>query len=809
MLSPYRVLDLCDERGQLAGMLLGDLGADVIRVEPPGGSDARRVGPFLDDGPEAERSLSFAAYNRNKRSVTLDFGTPEGRASFLDLVAGSDFVLDSGPPSLLDAAGLGFERLRGVNPQIVHVRTTPFGCDGPYANHPFADLTIASLGGPVALQGEADRAPVRMSVPQVWRHAGAETAVAALVAHTRMRTTGDGVFVDVSAQAAMAWTTLNASVASAIQGRDMERMGCDLQIGPTSLPLVHACKDGHLIALGLGALFGLLRPWMLEAGVIDEAFLDREDWTTYDSRFFRGGNFEIPIEELTDTYDRFFATRTKRELFEPGLAIGATLAPVQTLDDLLSFHQLAERGYFTDVELANGKRVKAPGAFAKSAGAPLARFEPAPRLGQHTGEVLDELEHAPRKRTPFAVDEPAAFPFQGLKVADFSWVGVGPISGKYLADHGADVIRVESQNRADVLRAAGPYKDDEPGWNRSHYYGEFNTSKRSLGLDLKHERAGEVSARLLAWADVVLESFTPGAADRLGIGYDAARAANPGVILVSTCLMGQTGPAASMAGYGYHAAGVAGFYEVAGWPDRPPAGPWQAYTDTIAPRFLTTTLIAALDHKRRSGEGCHIDLGQLEAALHFLAPEILARQATGEHFTRMGNRAKSAAPQGVYPCGGNDEWCAIAVEDDAQWRALRAALGDPEWARASELDTLPGRLAAHAALDAGLAAWTRAREPRDAMETLLAAGVPAGHVQRSSDLLVDPQLRHRAFHREFEHAEMGRVPYSGHQFRISGYDSGPRGPAPLLGGESFEILGEELGFDVEAIADLMASGAIG
>jgi benzylsuccinate CoA-transferase BbsF subunit len=279
--------------------------------------------------------------------------------------------------------------------------------------------------------------------------------------------------------------------------------------------------------------------------------------------------------------------------------------------------------------------------------------------------------------------------------------------------------------------------------------------------------------------------------------------------MVSTCLMGQTGPAASMAGYGYHAAGVAGFYEVAGWPDRPPAGPWQAYTDTIAPRFLTTTLIAALDHRRRTGDGRHIDLGQLEAAVHFLAPEILARQATGEHFTRMGNRSKTAAPQGVYPCVGNDQWCALAVEDDDQWRALRGAIGDPEWARAGELDTLAGRLAAHDTLDAGLAAWTLEREPRDAMQTLLAAGVPAGHVQRSSDLLVDPQLAHRAFHREFEHAEMGRVPYSGHQFRISGYDSGPRGPAPLLGAESFEILGDDLGFDVEAIADLMASSAIG
>jgi benzylsuccinate CoA-transferase BbsF subunit len=198
----------------------------------------------------------------------------------------------------------------------------------------------------------------------------------------------------------------------------------------------------------------------------------------------------------------------------------------------------------------------------------------------------------------------------------------------------------------------------------------------------------------------------------------------------------------------------------------------------------------------------------MEAALHFLAPEILCHQATGESFDRTANRARDAAPQGVYPCAGQDEWCAIAIENDAQWQALRRVLGDPEWARDTALDHVAGRIAAHDSLDVGLAAWTRSRDPREVMRTLLAAGVPAGHVQRSSDLLRDPQLAHRHFHRELDHAEMGRVPYSGHQFRVSGYDNGPRSAAPLLGGESFEFLTEDLDIDPELVADWMASGAI-
>jgi crotonobetainyl-CoA:carnitine CoA-transferase CaiB-like acyl-CoA transferase len=725
-------------------------------------------------------------------------------------------VFDSGPPGALAEFGIHFDALRALNPHIVHVQITAFGSDGPYAEYPASDLTIAALGGPLSIQGDADMPPVRMSVPQSWRHAGAEAAVAAMVALERVRTTGEAVFVDVSAQAAMTWTMLNATLAHAIQGENYERSGADLQLGTVPFPLVHACKDGFVIVLTNAANFAGLRDWMLEDGIIDDAWLAREDWSTYDYRLFRNDELLLSFEELTATYRRFIAQYTKAELFQRGLDRGVTLAPVNTLDDLLAFEQLATRDYFVDVEfpaaeVGEARSARAPGAFAKFSNAALEIGRPAPRLGEHTEEVLREIAEAPRERTPLRdtpSDGSTALPFEGLKVADFSWVGVGPISAKYLADHGATVVRIESQSRGDALRTAGPFKDAKAGWNRSHFFGEFNNSKRSLALDLKHPKSLAVAERALEWADVVLESFTPGALDRLGLGYARARELNPSVIMASTCLMGQTGPFAQLAGYGYHAAGVAGFYEITGWPDRPPAGPWQAYTDTIAPRFLATTLLAALDERRRTGAGTHIDLGQLEAALHFLAPELLARQLDGTEFTRVGNRDREAAPHGVYPCAGEDQWCAIAVEDDAQWSALRRVLGEPDWARDTKLDSAAARLAESDRIDTELSKWTATRPAQSVMSELCAAGIPAGKIQRSSDLLVDPQYAHREFHRWFEHSEMGNVPYSGHQFRITGYANGPRSASPTLGEHSFEVLGDFLGFSDEEIAELMGSGAL-
>jgi crotonobetainyl-CoA:carnitine CoA-transferase CaiB-like acyl-CoA transferase len=806
MLEPYRVLDLTDVRGQIAGMMLADLGAEVVRIEPPEGSPARRAAPLLDDAPEGLRSLSFAAYNRGKRSVVLDLSDGSSRESFAALVRASDFVLDSGPPSILEEAGFGFERLRELNPRVVHVRVTPFGSDGPRAGQPASDLTVAALGGPVALQGDPDRAPLRLSVPQVWRHAGAEAALAAMVGHARMRTTGEAVFVDVSAQAVMIWTMLNASVAHAIQGEDFERQGSALQIGTGAIQLVHRCADGYIVTLRLGAAFQKIADWLVEDGLIDPSFLDREDWSTWDRRVARGGELSVSREELYEIFERFYARHGKKELFERGLALDVTHAPVQKLADLLVFEQLESRGYFVPHTLPDGRVVKAPGLFARTGGVRVG--EPAAALGAHTAETLSAIP-GPRPSGEVSGAEKRDLPFAGLKVADFSWVGVGPITAKVLADHGADVVHIESQARPDDLRTAGPFKDGQPGWNRSHFFGDFNASKRSLALDLKHQRAPEIVVRLLGWADVVLESFTPGTAARLGLGYEQASAANPGVIMASTCLLGQSGPFAQMAGYGYHAAAVAGFYDLIGWPDRPPSGPWNAYTDTIAPRFLATTLLAALDRHRREGRGAYIDLAQMEASLHLLAPELLDHQASGMVYGRRGNRASDAAPQGIYPCAGEDRWCAIAVETDVHWTKLRQALGDPGWARDPALATIEGRLERHDEIDRELTAWTSGRSDREVEDILSAAGVPAGCVQRSRDLLLDPQLQHRGFHRVHTHGEMGEVPYSGHAYRVHGYEHGPRGPAPLLGEHSFEVLTQTLELGEEEAAALIASGAVG
>jgi benzylsuccinate CoA-transferase BbsF subunit len=297
--------------------------------------------------------------------------------------------------------------------------------------------------------------------------------------------------------------------------------------------------------------------------------------------------------------------------------------------------------------------------------------------------------------------------------------------------------------------------------------------------------------------------------DRLGLGYEAAREINPSVVMLSTSLMGSHGPASNLAGYGYHAGAIAGYYEVTGWPDLPPDGPWLAYTDTVAPRFQVAALLAALDHRRRTGEGQHVEFAQLDAAMQFLAPEVMEVEAGAASPTRLGNRARDAAPQGAYPCAGTDQWCAIAVESDDQWRALRSALGEPDWARSEALDTTAGRLAAHDAIDEQLSTWTRSQEPRKVMETLTAAGVPAGVVQRSSDLLVDPQYRHRGFWREYEHPEIGLAPYPGPPIRIQGYDAGARARDPLFNEHTVEVLSQVLGMSDEEIAAGFASGAIG
>jgi crotonobetainyl-CoA:carnitine CoA-transferase CaiB-like acyl-CoA transferase len=809
MLDPYVVLDFTDSRGELGPMLLADLGADVIRVETRHGSPARQAFPTIegDVGAESDlQSLQFRAFNRNKRSIVLDPAVADDLATLASLIERAHFIFESSPGGGLAGYGMDFEACRALNATIVFVEISAFGVDGPRADFVGSDLVIAALGGPVALQGVTERAPVRLSVPQVWRHAGAEAAAAAMVAHTLRLRTGEAQHVDLSAQCVMTWTLLNAMDAKAIQGFEFKRSGDSLNTGGMTVQLVYATKDGHLVAIPQSKVILGCLDWMVADGLVDESLRDI-DWESYDLDIEPPIKPEVPFtrDEGTALLSQFLGKHTSSELFEFGLENGVSLAPVNTLSSLLALNQLSERDYWRPTSIGP-EEINMPGLWAKPNRGSMRIRRLAPKLGEHS-EQIRSLAKQPVAPLECGSEE-GVLPFAGIKVADFSWVGVGPISGKYLADHGADVVRIESETRPDVLRAGGPFTDGAPGWNRSQFFGDFNTSKQSITLDMKNADALAIAKRLVLESDVLIESFAPGAIDRMGLSYEALSAEHPDLIMISTCLMGQTGPASGLAGFGYHAGAIAGFYEVTGWPDLGPNGPWIAYTDTIAPRFISTLLAAALDHRRRTGEGCYIDVAQIETALHFLAPELLDLQVNGHQATRMGNRSRYYAPQGCYPCIGEDQWLAIGVETEYQWQALCLAINRPDWADDVSLASDAGRLAQHDVLDQGIAAWTNGQEPTEAMVMLQAQGVPAGVVQLSGELLSDPQYAHRDFYRTFEHPEMGVIPYAGHAYKISGYNNGPRGPAPCLGQHSFEILSEFLNLTDEEVAQAYAAGVI-
>ncbi len=398
--------------------------------------------------------------------------------------------------------------------------------------------------------------------------------------------------------------------------------------------------------------------------------------------------------------------------------------------------------------------------------------------------------------------------FDGVKVADFSWVGAGPITTRYLADYGATVVRIESSARPEFLRTSPPFPDGEPGVNRSAFYATFNGGKQGISLNLKTTKGVEVARRLIAWADIVAESFTAGAMGRLRLDYERARSINPSVIYFSSTNQGQTGPYAAQPGFGTQLVSLAAFTDLSGWPDRDPAGTYGAYTDFIAPRFGAAALAGALEYRRRTGRGMHIDLSQLECALQFLTPLVLEETAMGRSPSRNGNRSLRAAPHNAFPCLGKDRWCAITVFTDAEWTALRGAMGDPEWARERRFASLLGRKRNEEELDERIGTWTSQLEAHRLMEILQEAGVPAGVVQNSEDLFSDAQMQSRDHFVEHVHPEIGRHAYERFAFRLSRSPGGPKGPGPLLGQHNESFYRDELGYDANEVADMVAEGVI-
>ena len=396
----------------------------------------------------------------------------------------------------------------------------------------------------------------------------------------------------------------------------------------------------------------------------------------------------------------------------------------------------------------------------------------------------------------------------GLRVLDFTWFGVGPITTKYLADNGADVIKVESRRHPDGLRLAPPFAGSA-GINRSQYFGNFNSSKRSITIDMTTAAGRDLVRRLIPHCDVIAESFRVGTMARWDLGYEQLRQLRPDIIYYATCLQGQTGPRARFAGFGTQLAAIAGLYYLSGYSAEeltPPHGP---YTDFIAPRFGCFALLAALDHRRRTGEGQLIDLSQYESTLQFLAPALTHYFATGEVASPAGNRSPRYAPHGAYPCrdeSGRERWIALAVEDDEQWSAAVGVLGGTAGRPGGgngppELATHAGRLARPEPTDAYVGGLTRHRDAGELAAALQKAGVAAYPVQNCADLRRDENLRAFGFFRELEQAECGPMPYDGPAYRLD-RTPGQQSAAPNLGQHTDEVLSGLLGLSAAQIRAL-------
>jgi crotonobetainyl-CoA:carnitine CoA-transferase CaiB-like acyl-CoA transferase len=380
--------------------------------------------------------------------------------------------------------------------------------------------------------------------------------------------------------------------------------------------------------------------------------------------------------------------------------------------------------------------------------------------------------------------------------------------GKHLGEHGATVVHVESRSRPDGFRVHyPPYKDNIPGLNRTGTFAIFNDSKLGITLNLKRPRGLEIARQLVAWADVLIENFQPGVMARNGLSYEAAREINPSIIYLSSCNMGQTGPKASQRGFGSQLTSQSGFTHLAGDAAGEPMLLFGPYIDFVAVGFGLVAVLAALDCRRRTGRGQYIDLSQYECGLQFIAPAILDYQVNGRVMNRNGNRSPYAAPHGVYPCRGDDRWCAIAVCGEDEWNAFCGAAGHPEWAADPRFASLEARKAHEDALDALVGGWTSGRSPEEVMETLQAAGVRAGAVERLSDVFSDPQMAARGVFQELPHAELERFHYIAPPYILSETPSEQR-PSPLLGEHNDLVYREILGLSGEEIERLTAEGVI-
>ena len=801
MLARYRVLDLSSRLGWLAGRLLADLGAEVVKVEPPGA----RV-----DGAD------WQACNVNKRLLRLDLQTPQGRAAFDELAAGVDVLIESAQPADALAPLIDPDRLRRLNPHLVHVSITPFGRAGPRADWLASDIELMAAGGAMSLAGEPDGKPMRVTVAQSQGWAGAQAAVGALTALVSRSANGAGQHVDVSAQAAIILALSHAPAFWDMGQGEPTRAGAFItgrSIRGVRFRAFWPCADGYLNFVLYGGPAGRrtnrqLVEWMHERGA-EVGALSGVDWDRFDPKLAT----QEDVERLEQPIARFFLGLRKREFLEETSRREMLGYPVSTTEDIAHDPQLAARDFWHDLRIADGTSQRHCGSFAIVDGrrAPL-RHAPGAEVDLHqllrefrSEPVVAERVGEPGRPAGHASAIPQAL--AGVKVTEFGAYAAGPHIGKMLAAFGATVVHVESRQRPDGFRNEyPPFKDGRPGLNRGGCFAMFNDSKNAVTLDLKKPAGIDLARRLMDWSDIVIENMRPGVMARLGLGYETARESNPSLVMISSCNMGQTGPRADTPGFGSQLSALAGFCGLTGDPNGPPMLLYGPYIDFIASSLGAAAVLAALDRQRTTAQGAFIDVAQYETGLLFIAAALLDFHQSGSVAQRAGNSDPLAAPHDAYPCreGG---WLALSCWSDQQFERLAGAIERPELAQGPRFASPAARRSRAAELDAIVAAWTSTRDADEAAALLQARRVNAYRVNTVSDMFRDPQLAFRRVWRRRRHQAIGELSCFFSAFDLSQTPGDVSSAAPCLGADNDFVFGELLGMDDAQLAALRTSGA--
>ena len=786
-----------------AARILGNLGADVVKVEPPGGDSNRRRGPHPAGKAGVETGGLHLFIDQAKRGVVLNFESEHGRAELRRLAATADALIAGGPPELLEQRRLTYDALKDANPSLIGTAITPFGLQSARRGLPMREICDMAAGAWLSMSPGAltdpDLPPLKPFGQQAHYQAGLHAAIATLGALFGRNAAGTGQQVDVSVQAVIASQIENGLMHYLYSNRVASRLGTRL-LGPWGI-----------IELGDGLMFLVCVTEDEWKRFLD--FLGNPEWADsplFADRVIRAENNDA----LLSLIEAELAGRPVQETYHAMQARRIPCTPVNEMAGLLASEHLKARAHFVQVAHPEAGSYTYPGAQWRFSATPWQAGLPAPRLGEHTDEVLRNRQRATGNgtgRSPAPTPLPATrypLPLSGIRVCDFTWVWAGPVCTMQLAHLGADVVKVESQSRLDTVRGIGPFWEDVRDPNRSGYYNQYNQGKRAISLNLKHPKGLELAYELVRRADVVSDNFGAGAIERMGLGYANLRSIKPDIIQISMAGHGQTGPIANYVAYGPTQVPMIGLSSLTGYPGGGPREVGISYGDPNAGLHGALAILAALHHHQRTGEGQYIDMSQWEAAVPLVAEGLMTYQMTGKQPERMGNRDEFEAPQGVFRCSGDDQWVAISCWSDEEWRALAGVLGRADLRDDPGLAGAAGRKAREEELERAISAWTAGRTPEEAASTLQAASVAAFPVYTTADVAADPDLAGRGFWVELPHPVVGTRRHAGIPWNFSGTPLYVRRPAPVVGQHTDEVLREWLGLSDSDIGGLHGEGVL-